>query len=207
MLDMVNFAKTVKLDFDRSGKSNADSAPWVLMGCSYSGALAAWTEQKYPGTFWAYSASSAPVETIYDFWAYYEPIAQSMPKQCRAKAEAAITEVDLILGSGDQQAIKKLLKYFSFDGEAVSTFVSYLSRIFTTWQSEGEGPNDSKFWDEFCGYLTTATTPLGGYAQYMINTQKSWNSDDCDSNNVNCDYRFTSDIRNFDGQRQWSWML
>jgi hypothetical protein len=41
--------------------------PWVLTGGSYSGALAAWTESIAPGTFWAYHASSAPVEAIYDF--------------------------------------------------------------------------------------------------------------------------------------------
>lgn len=38
-----------------------------MSGGSYSGALAAWTESTAPGTFWAYHASSAPVEAIYDY--------------------------------------------------------------------------------------------------------------------------------------------
>lgn len=65
--DFVNFAKTVKLPFDTNHSSNADNAPWVFSGGSYSGALSAWTESTSPGTFWAYHASSAPVEAISDY--------------------------------------------------------------------------------------------------------------------------------------------
>jgi hypothetical protein len=65
--DFVNFAKTVDLPFDRDHSSNAENTPWVFSGGSYSGALAAWTESTSPGTFWAYHASSAPVEAIEDY--------------------------------------------------------------------------------------------------------------------------------------------
>jgi hypothetical protein len=65
--DFVYFAKTVALPFDTAHFSNADKAPWVFSGGSYSGALAAWTESTSPGTFWAYHASSAPVEAIDDY--------------------------------------------------------------------------------------------------------------------------------------------
>lgn len=65
--DMTYFAENVVLPFDRSGKSNAPKAPWVLVGGSYSGALAAWTEISAPGTYWAYHASSAPVQAIEDY--------------------------------------------------------------------------------------------------------------------------------------------
>lgn len=47
--------------------NNLIEQPWVLSGGSYSGALSAWTESTAPGTFWAYHASSAPVEAIYDY--------------------------------------------------------------------------------------------------------------------------------------------
>ena len=65
--DLTYFAKTVQLPFDSNSSSNAPQAPWVLSGGSYSGALSAWTEATAPGTFWAYHASSAPVEAIYDY--------------------------------------------------------------------------------------------------------------------------------------------
>lgn len=65
--DTTYFARNVQLPFDSNGSSNAQNAPWVFSGGSYSGALSAWTESVDPGTFWAYHASSAVVESIYDF--------------------------------------------------------------------------------------------------------------------------------------------
>jgi Serine carboxypeptidase S28 len=65
--DFVLFAKTVQFPFDTKNGSTADKAPWVFTGGSYSGALTAWTESISPGTFWAYHASSAPVEAIDDY--------------------------------------------------------------------------------------------------------------------------------------------
>ena len=67
ILDFVNIAKTIKLPFDPTGSSNAGVAPWVFTGGSYSGALAAWIYSLAKGTFWAYHASSAPVEAIEDY--------------------------------------------------------------------------------------------------------------------------------------------
>lgn len=65
--DTTYFAKNVELPFDSNGSSNAANAPWVFSGGSYSGALSAWTESVDPGTFWAYHATSAVVEAVYDF--------------------------------------------------------------------------------------------------------------------------------------------
>ena len=65
--DLTYFAKTVNLPFDKNHSSSATNAPWVLSGGSYSGALSAWTEHTAPGTFWAYHASSAPVQAVNDY--------------------------------------------------------------------------------------------------------------------------------------------
>lgn len=67
ILDFVHIAKTIKLPFDPTASSNAGVAPWVFTGGSYSGNLAAWTYSMAKGTFWAYHASSAPVEAIDDY--------------------------------------------------------------------------------------------------------------------------------------------
>lgn len=65
--DFVTIAKKIDLPFDTNHASNADKAPWIFVGGSYSGSLAAWIESTAPGTFWAYHASSAPVEAIKDY--------------------------------------------------------------------------------------------------------------------------------------------
>lgn len=64
--DLVYFARNLKLPFDADGASHPDKTPWTLSGCSYSGALAAWTEKLASGTFWAYEAGSAVVEVRND---------------------------------------------------------------------------------------------------------------------------------------------
>jgi hypothetical protein len=65
--DMNAFAEGVVLPFDTTGASNSKNAPWIFVGASYSASLAAWMAVTEPGTFWAYHASSAPVQSISDY--------------------------------------------------------------------------------------------------------------------------------------------
>ena len=61
-----------------------------------------------PGIFWAGYASSGVVEALDDYWAYFEPIRQYMPKNCSADVEAVIAHVDKVFMSGDDTAITAL---------------------------------------------------------------------------------------------------
>lgn len=103
--DLVYFARNVKLPFDPKGLSHPDKAPWMLSGCSYSGALSAWTQKMNPGTFWAHEAGSAVVETRNDLWQYYLPIEGAMPKNCTADWKLIMAHVDDVLlhGSDDDK--------------------------------------------------------------------------------------------------------
>lgn len=65
--DTTYFANNVQLPFDSNGSSNAQNAPWVMAGGSYSGALTGWVASVDPGTYWAYYATSAVVQAIDDF--------------------------------------------------------------------------------------------------------------------------------------------
>lgn len=78
--DLTYFAQKVELPFAKHAKSNAKDVPWVTMGGSYSGALSAWTASVDPGTLWAYHASSAPVQAVSDYWGYFLPVQEGMPK-------------------------------------------------------------------------------------------------------------------------------
>jgi hypothetical protein len=109
--DLTYFANNVVLPFDTNNSSQATRAPWVLSGGSYSGALAAWTESTAPGTFWAYHASSAPVEAISDYWQYFAPVQQGMPQNCSRDVTRVIDHVDSILTTGtdaEKQALKEM---------------------------------------------------------------------------------------------------
>ena len=115
--DLNYFALNAKLPFDLTGATNADKAPWVLVGGSYSGALAAWTEATTkPSVMWAYYASSAVVETIGNYWSYFLTEAENMPQNCSADLSLVIAHLDNIGISGtraEQNAAKEL---FGFEG-------------------------------------------------------------------------------------------
>lgn len=112
--DTTNFARNVQLPFDKNatGSSNAPNAPWVMSGGSYSGALTAWVEHIDPGTFWAYHASSAVVESIGNFWQYFEPVRQGMPQNCSADVQLVVEHVDKVLTTGTDVEIKALKVQF-----------------------------------------------------------------------------------------------
>jgi hypothetical protein len=110
--DLDYFAKNVKLPMPGGDKVTPDVAPWVLVGGSYAGALTSWSKvisdakcsarlhatiaMTQVDSFYAGYASSAVVEAITDFWAYFEPIRQQMPKNCSADVEAVISHIDSV---------------------------------------------------------------------------------------------------------------
>ena len=55
---------------------------------------------KAPGTFWAYLATSAVVQTVSDFWQYFAPIQAAMPKNCSADVTRVIDHMDNVLEGG-----------------------------------------------------------------------------------------------------------
>ncbi|KAK4113371.1 hypothetical protein N656DRAFT_707943 [Canariomyces notabilis] len=113
--DMVHFARTVNLPFDPSGVTNAPRAPWISVGGSYSGALAAWIEKLSPGTFWAHHASSAPVQAIRDFWQYFQPIQDGMPRNCSLSMTQIATHIDSVLWQKKKTEILRLKQMFGLE--------------------------------------------------------------------------------------------
>src|SRR3569833_1915152 len=96
----------------RSPLTNHIFQPWIFTGWSYGGALAAWTAKLAPGTFWAYWASSGPVQLIDDFWQYFEPIKEGMPGNCSADFVKIFEYTDKVLLGGNKTEIKALKALF-----------------------------------------------------------------------------------------------
>lgn len=82
------------------------------MGGSYPGALTAWTAKLAPGTFWAYHASSAVVQALYDFWGYFLPIENGMPRNCSLDIMAVVEHVDGVLAAGNDTEVQALKQSF-----------------------------------------------------------------------------------------------
>ncbi|KAF4991400.1 hypothetical protein FDECE_14055 [Fusarium decemcellulare] len=155
--DLTNFAKTVRLPFDPTGSSRPDRAPWVLSGGSYSGALSAWTEATAPGTFWAYHASSAPVQAIGDFWQYFDPIQQGMPQNCSKDVSLVVDHIDETLIHGTSQQKSALKDRFGLAAlEHDADFASALENALWSWQSNSFSTGYSEFY-QFCDAVEGTT--------------------------------------------------
>jgi hypothetical protein len=134
--DLIHFAKTVKLPFDPAGTSKPEKAPWILSGCSYPGALAAWTHTLAPGTFWAYHCSSAVVEAVGDYWQYFAPIDAALPRNCSADLKGINSYFQRVLTGKNETAKNKLKRRFGFDDIADDDFVSAVDGSLGSWQSQ-----------------------------------------------------------------------
>ncbi|KAH7317866.1 peptidase S28 [Rhexocercosporidium sp. MPI-PUGE-AT-0058] len=183
--DFTHFAKTVALPFDTAHSSNADKAPWVWSGASYSGALAAWIESTAPGTFWAYHASSAPVEAIYDYWQYSSPILEGMPKNCSSDISKVIEYMDGVFQKGtaaEQLALKTMFGLESVEHN--DDVMRVLRSGVFSWQDNSFTSGYSVFY-QFCDSIENveagaAVTPdvngigltkaLAGYAKFVNET-------------------------------------
>ncbi|PMD15664.1 putative serine peptidase, partial [Hyaloscypha hepaticicola] len=154
--DMVYFANNVKLPFDHNGSANADKCPWVLVGGSYSGALTAWTAVTSPGTFWAYHASSAPVQANQNLWTYFKPIQEGMPANCSKDMQLIIEFVDKILFNGTQAEVLALKTLFSLQTvEHNADFASLL--IQGLWLFQSGFPSFYPFCDAIEGVNANST--------------------------------------------------
>ena len=151
--DVVHFAKEVHLDFDPGRASTPDKAPWVLSGCSYPGALSAWIHDLAPGTFWAYHCSSAPVETVTDFWEYYTPVEEAMPRNCSADYRRVMRYVDRVLANGTAERAQKLKTAFGFgDLRHNDDFASAITSGLGQWQGQQFYSGYSGFY-QMCDYI------------------------------------------------------
>ncbi|KAL1861845.1 hypothetical protein VTK73DRAFT_6905 [Phialemonium thermophilum] len=140
--DLAHFARTVDLPFDTNHSSNAPQA----IGGSYSGALAAWTEKLSPGTYWAYHASSGPVEAVYDYWSYFLPIQNGMPRNCSRDLERIVEHIDGVIGEGNATEIAQLKESFGLqDLSHADDFGAALAFPLGDWQAIDFYSNYSEF--------------------------------------------------------------
>ncbi|KAH8118755.1 peptidase S28 [Phellopilus nigrolimitatus] len=152
--DLVYFAQNVKLPMPDGSDVTPDKAPWVLIGGSYSGALTAWTMVNKPDVFFTGYASSAVVESITDFWQYFDPIRQFMPKNCSADVQAVIASIDATFSSGTQTQIDTLKNNFGLGSMShLDDVAGALRNNLWDWQSLSptSGPG-AQFFD-FCDAL------------------------------------------------------
>ena len=227
--DGTYFARNVQLPFDSSSSSNAPQAPWVLSGGSYAGALSAWTASTSPGTFWAYHASSAPVEAIKNFWSYNLPIQNGMPQNCSKDITRVVNYVDAVLDYGSDANKTELKTMFGLQKlEHDDDFAAALWSTLGSWQDLQPYSGYTEFF-MFCDsiesggtYFTNSSnsslpgpdgvgldTALKGYAaflysQYGSNPELAYEYFDTYNGSVG---QYSNTKPDVDAGRQWMWLL
>ncbi|ODM21524.1 hypothetical protein SI65_02368 [Aspergillus cristatus] len=159
LADLPHFAKTFSRDNFNDIDLTPKKTPWIMIGGSYSGMLAAFTRNEYPDTIFASFASSAPVQARIDMSAYFEPIYRGMVadglEACTKDVHAAMEYIDEQLSNDETAAsIKQLFLGPEAEKNSNGDFADALSYFYYGFQSIGvqDHPFGVKAW---CTYLET----------------------------------------------------
>ncbi|KAG8976894.1 hypothetical protein FRC05_002831 [Tulasnella sp. 425] len=157
--DYKYFVENVDLPWASDSFSSTPSVtPWVNIGCSYPGLLVAFTQEKYPDLFAAGYASSAPVNADGDFWEYWEPIEEGMPKNCSADLSEAVAHIDKVLSNPTSKEAKALKRKFGLQVLANDDFAYALQYPLNTWQDLQAYTYSHELTSEFYKFCDTIET-------------------------------------------------
>ncbi|KAI0293151.1 peptidase S28 [Multifurca ochricompacta] len=218
--DLEYLANNVVLPFPGGDKISPADAPWVLIGGSYSGALTAFTLNNKPDVFWAGYASSAVVESIVDFWQYFEPERLTMPKNCSNDIQAVIAHWDQVIASGNTTAFDELKTSFGMGGVVhQDDVVGTLRNPLWNWQELSPTSGGSVFFD-FCDALEVNSAgksapasgwgvehALSAWANYSSSTLpgREWRGDCLGTYNTSQSFWTDTSIDN--ANRSWLWIV
>ncbi|KAJ2930756.1 hypothetical protein H1R20_g6343, partial [Candolleomyces eurysporus] len=155
--DFVYFARNVKLAMpggDGEG-IRPHRSPWIFVGGSYAGALAAFIMEQHPGVFWAAYSSAGVVQPKIDFWQYWTPVEQYMPANCTADVKAVVSLIDEAIDSANQTRMTEIQIQFGLGPLRPIDFVHTIGMPFRTWQAlHPSDPGYSAIY-HFCDALET----------------------------------------------------
>ncbi|KAI0725259.1 peptidase S28 [Fomitopsis betulina] len=222
--DLVYFAYNVKLPMPGGDHVTPEKAPWILIGGSYSGALTAFTKVNKPDVFYAAWSSSGVVESIVDYWGYFDIIRKHMPQNCSADVQAVIGHIDDVFTSGNETTIEEIKELFGMNITHLDDFASTLQNPLWEWQSLQPSPELSGgVFYEFCDALEVKdnqTAPESGWgldyalpawAQYWTNTYYPYFCGDTDPETCFGTYNASSEIYTSievdNANRSWMWIV
>ncbi|KAH9936837.1 peptidase S28 [Epithele typhae] len=162
--DMVYFARNVKLPQPGGDKLAPGNTAWIMVGCSYPGALTSFLVDRHPDVFWAGYAASAVVQSIANFWGYSDAIRQNTPANCSADIAAAINYVDSVLENNDTAEVHAVKANFGLQEVVhVDDFVAALKSPLNYYQS------NHTLYEQFCDALEVdddgSVAPASGFGQ------------------------------------------
>jgi hypothetical protein len=185
---------------------------------------------------WAYLASSAVVEAVWDYWQYFVPVQQGMPKNCSADVSLVVDYMDNVLTHGSKSEQYKLKQLFGL--ESLSSGADVMATLENgpwQWQGNQFTTGYSPFY-QFCDSVENVTagailtpaqksakgvglkTALAGYAKWIKEDLLpgycagfGYTNDTSDLSCLNSQDKknvlYTDTSVDNTGNRQWTWML
>ncbi|KAH9943800.1 peptidase S28 [Amylocystis lapponica] len=221
--DLAYFAKTVSLPMPGGSSVKPTQAPWILTGGSYSGALTSFTVVNQPDVFYAAWASSAVVESIVDYWGYFDPIRVFMPQNCSNDVQAVINYIDTTFTFGTPAEINSIKTMFNMNLSHLDDFAGALRNNLWDWQSlqPDSGPDQQFF--QFCDALEVkngVSAPAQGWGlQHALQAWSSYwattyypgicgtlDAEDC-LGSYDPTQSYYSDISIDNAGRSWEWIV
>ncbi|KAI0650408.1 peptidase S28 [Trametes meyenii] len=175
--DLEYFAKNVVLPQPDGDSVKPGQAPWILIGGSYAGALTSFTMVNKPNLFQAAYSSSGVVESIVDYWGYFQPILEYMPKNCSSDVQAVIAHIDSVFTSGNTKEINAIKELFNMTALThLDDVAGALRNNLWDWQSLSPSSGGGLFF-EFCDALEVkdgvSAGPRGWGLQHAL---QAWGS-------------------------------
>jgi hypothetical protein len=153
----------------------ASKSKFIVMGGSYSGALAAWARSMYPNTFDMAWAASAPVHAQVDFYQYYEVTANSLGSACTGAIHYAVEMAEdlLVSRSGRDRLEQTYSTCESFTASPLDTanfMMSISDSISGVVQYSGDNTNYQPFAiDQMCAQIGQGK-PYDSVPQMVMST-------------------------------------
>ncbi|KAI7636728.1 serine carboxypeptidase [Hortaea werneckii] len=178
LADEAYFAQNIQFPgLEDLGDLTSKTTAYLSYGGSYSGAFSAFLRVQYPETFFGAISSSGVTKAIYDYWQYYEPIAENGPPRCIA-AQKTLTHIvdNILIGKNDSDLTATLKSAFglsnvTYDNDFANTLASGIGN----WQSLNWDPavGSSQVYN-YCANISDtdvlypATESLRSTASYLI---------------------------------------
>ncbi|KAG8892274.1 hypothetical protein FRB99_002838, partial [Tulasnella sp. 403] len=182
--------------------------------------------ERYSDVFAAGWATSAPVQAQGDFWQYWEPVEEGMPKNCTSDLAASVNYIDGVLANGTPDQVTALKASFGLEALQNDDFAASLVIPFTEWQDlkastfATQGQSDIY---QMCDLIetkadnTTNTEATGiGLPLALQNWAAIWKNllvdpSTCPGGSCRSTYNYTTDPtytnNSVSDDRGWSWLI